>query len=102
MAKITFITPEENTIIAVGESGSIMELAVSHDVPGIEGDCGGVCSCGTCHVHVLPEFIHLTGTAQEIESDMLEFQDNASEYSRLACQIQISDALDGLILKVTH
>lgn len=102
MAKITFITQDDQTINAEGESGSVMELAVLNNVEGIDGDCGGVCSCATCHVHVAPEFMEVAGKPDEIEADMLEFQDNVSEYSRLSCQINISEAIDGIILKVAN
>jgi len=100
MAKITFITGDNETITVEGTSGSVMELAVRHGIKGIDGDCGGVCSCATCHVHVLPQFLEITGEASEIEKDMLELDDNADGYSRLGCQIQISDALDGVVLRV--
>ena len=100
MAKITFITNDEQQIAVEGQSGSIKDLALENSIKGIDGDCGGVCSCATCHVHVAPEFMDKVGKASEIEMDMLEFEDNADEYSRLSCQINISDDLDGLVLKV--
>ncbi|MBT2160905.1 2Fe-2S iron-sulfur cluster-binding protein [Zobellia barbeyronii] len=100
MAKITFITSDEETITLEGTSGSVMALAVDNGIPGIDGDCGGVCSCATCHVHVAPEDMEKTGSASEIETDMLELDDNADEYSRLCCQIDITDAIDGVVLKV--
>jgi len=102
MAKITFITSDDEKITVEAESGSVMELAVENNIQGIDGDCGGVCSCATCHVHVLPEFVEKTGEASEIEKDMLELDDNADEYSRLSCQIDISPTLDGLVLKVAN
>ncbi len=100
MAKITFITSDNETIIAEGTSGSVMELAVKNKVKGIDGDCGGVCSCATCHVHVNEEFWSAVGKPSELESDMLEFDDNVSEYSRLSCQLKVEEVPDGLILKV--
>ena len=100
MAKITFITSDNETITVEGTSGSIMELAVKNNVKGIDGDCGGVCSCATCHVHVDPQFFTKTGAPGELESDMLEFDDLTNEYSRLSCQLQVSEELDGLVLKV--
>ena len=102
MAKITFITKDNNTIVAEASNGSIMELAKQNNVKGIDGDCGGVCSCATCHVHVAPEHFDKVGTASEIESDMLELDDNMSEYSRLGCQIQVSENLDGIVLNVAR
>lgn len=100
MAKITFITSDNETITVEGTSGSVMELAVNNNIKGIDGDCGGVCSCATCHVHVEPEFVTKTGVAEELENDMLEFDDLTNEFSRLSCQIQVSEDLDGVIFKV--
>lgn len=100
MATITFITANGETIIAEGDSGSVMELAKAYQVEGIDGDCGGVCSCATCHVHVDPDFFDKTGGPSEIEQDMLELDDEVDEYSRLSCQIEVREELDGLILRV--
>ena len=100
MAKITFITTDNETHTLNGDSGSLMELAVENNILGIDGDCGGVCSCATCHIHVAPEHLSKTGEASEIELDMLELDDNANEFSRLCCQIEITDALDGVVLTV--
>lgn len=102
MAKITFITKDEATITVEGSKGSVMELAVKNNIKGIDGDCGGVCSCATCHVHVAPNYMDKLEAASEIEKDMLEFDDHVNEYSRLSCQIPISDALDGMVLKVAN
>jgi 2Fe-2S ferredoxin len=102
MAKITFITQGEEIITAEGDSGTIMELAVKNNVKGIDGDCGGVCSCATCHVHLKPEDFDKVGGPNDTEKDMLEFDDHATEYSRLSCQIEISDAVDGIELRVAN
>ncbi|WP_394174789.1 2Fe-2S iron-sulfur cluster-binding protein [Thalassotalea litorea] len=102
MAKITFITSDNEKIEVEGESGSVMELAVENGVEGIDGDCGGVCSCATCHVHVASEDMAKVGPAGEIEQDMLELDDNVNERSRLCCQIEISDDIDGITLNVAH
>lgn len=102
MAKITFITQSNEQLTLEATGGNIMELAVNNNVEGIEGECGGVCSCATCHVHVGQEFYTKTGTPSEIESDMLELDDNVTEYSRLGCQIQISEELDGMTLQVAN
>ena len=102
MAKITFVTSDNETITVEGKSGSIMELAVKNRIEGIDGNCGGVCSCATCHVHVQPEYWEKTGAPSDLESDLLEFAENVSEYSRLSCQIRVSKDLDGLVLKVAN
>lgn len=100
MAKITFVTSDGESVTLEGTSGSVMELAVSNNIKGIDGNCGGVCSCATCHVHVASEDFDKTGAPNEMESDMLEFDDLTTEYSRLSCQLQISEELDGITLKV--
>ncbi|UZO82610.1 2Fe-2S iron-sulfur cluster-binding protein [Aquimarina sp. ERC-38] len=102
MTKITFITSDNETITVEGNSGSVMQLAVDNNIKGIDGDCGGVCSCATCHVHVHPDHFDKTGAPGEIEQDMLELDDNVSEYSRLCCQLEVNEALDGLILTVAQ
>lgn len=100
MAAITFITSNNQTITVEANTGSVMELALNNNILGIEGKCGGVCSCATCHVYVAPSFMELTGKAGEIEKDMLEMNDNVNEYSRLSCQIEITEELDGLVVTV--
>ena len=102
MAKITFITQENEKITAEADSGSIMELGVANNVRGIDGDCGGVCSCATCHVHVAPGDWDKVGEPSEIEKDMLELDDNVNEFSRLGCQIPINESLDGIVLRVAN
>lgn len=100
MAKITFVTSDGESVTVEGTSGSVMELAVNNNIKGIDGDCGGVCSCATCHVHVAPEDFDKTGAPNEMESDMLEFDDLTTDYSRLTCQLQVSDEIDGITLHV--
>lgn len=102
MAKITFITKSGGTIVAEASSGTIMELAKENDVQGIEGECGGVCSCATCHVQVAADYFDKVGKAGDIEADMLELDDYVTEYSRLGCQIDITEELDGLVLHVAN
>ncbi len=102
MAKITYITNDNESIVLEASSGSLMELAVDNGVPGIDGDCGGVCSCATCHVHVAPGYMAIVGQPEEIEMDMLELNDDVDEFSRLGCQIQITEKLDGIILRVAN
>jgi 2Fe-2S ferredoxin len=81
-------------------AGSLMTLAVELGVAGIEGQCGGYLACGTCHVHVSPDWIERIGSAPPDEVLMLEFEPGFSPLSRLSCQIELSSALDGLIVTV--
>lgn len=75
-----------------------MEAATNNDVPGIEADCGGACACATCHVIVDPAWMQAVGKANDLEAEMLEVAEGVTETSRLACQIRMSDELEGLIV----
>ena len=79
---------------------SLMEAARASGVPGIVADCGGTCSCATCHVYVDPDWVGRVGAASEIEQGMLEFAVVPKPNSRLSCQIRVTDALNGLVVHV--
>ena len=102
MAEITFITQAGKEIKARAKSGTVMNLALENNVQGIYGDCGGVCSCATCHVYVSAEHWEKVGPANQAEADILEYEDNANKYSRLTCQIEIKPELDGIVLNVAN
>jgi len=102
MAKITFIAKDGTETTGEANGGSVMELAKELDITGIDGECGGVCSCATCHVHVSEEHFAKVGQANEIEADMLELDDNTNEFSRLGCQITIDESLDGTVFHVAN
>ena len=97
MPAITYVEAggTEHTV-QVASGTSLMAAAVENAVPGIEGDCGGMCACGTCHVYVPPEFRQLTGAPDELEAAMLEFAFDVDERSRLSCQIAANEAMDGM------
>lgn len=98
--KITFITQDGSKVVVEDAIGTLMEVATEHDVEGIDGDCGGVCSCSTCHVKVKREWLDKVGAAEEIEQDMLDLEDETDERSRLCCQIEVVEEFDGLIVEV--
>ena len=100
MARITFQLSDGSVHIAEGRGGSLMELARNAGVRGIAGECGGGCSCGTCHVHLPDDWIDRLGRATPSEMDMLEFEPTMTRNSRLSCQIAVTDALDGLSVSV--
>ena len=101
MVKVTFIEFDktEHTIDAENEM-SLMEVAIQNGVPGIDADCGGACACATCHVYIDSNWIDKTGTAEQMEQDMLDFAFDVTDQSRLACQIKVSDDLDGLVVNL--
>ena len=101
MAKITFIQHDGKEITASGTPGmTVMETAIKNQVQGIDADCGGACACATCHVYVEPDWLEKVGKRNPMEEDMLDFAFDVRDNSRLSCQIKVSDALDGLRVKV--
>ena len=100
MPKVTLIQKDGREVVIANACGSLMEAATFEEVEGIDGDCGGVCSCATCHVKIPPEWREKVGPPSEQEQDILEFEDNADESSRLSCQIDLTDDLDGLTVHV--
>lgn len=102
MSKVTYIEASGQAIVVDEAAGNLMEIATDNQVEGIEGSCGGVCSCGTCHVWVAPEWIERVGPASEIERDTLDLEDNSNPCSRLCCQIEMTDDLDGIVVEVAH
>jgi len=101
MPKITFIDFEGTSRTVEADVGStVMEAAIKNAVPGIEAECGGACACATCHVHVEESWRAAVGEPSPMEEDMLDFAFDVRDESRLSCQIKVSDALDGLRVKV--
>jgi len=101
MAKITYIEINGTEhVVDVANGLSVMRGAKLNDIPGIDADCGGGCACGTCHVYVDPEWMAAAGGQGPLEAAMLEVAENLQPNSRLSCQINVSDALDGLILRM--
>ena len=99
MPVITFIEFDGTAhAVDVPAGGSVMEAAVSNNVPGIEADCGGACACATCHVYVSDQWLEKVGERGELEQSMLEFSDSMRPNSRLSCQIPLTEELDGLVV----
>lgn len=101
MAKIKVTTREgESHEVTGGAGSSVMEILRDADM-GVAAICGGVCSCATCHVYIDPAWVGKTGTRSEDEEDLLkELESFRSGTSRLSCQMEFSEALDGLVLEV--
>ena len=78
------------------EGNSLMQGVVDHDIPGIDGDCGGACACGTCHVYVEDKWVSALPTPDALEKGLLSTRPDGQESSRLACQIIVTQDLDGL------
>ena len=101
MPKITYIEHNGKEHVVEAETGvSVMETAVKNMIPGIDADCGGACACATCHVYVDPAWTEKVGKPEAMEESMLDFAYEPKENSRLSCQITVTNALDGLVVRL--
>ena len=103
MPRVTYIefngTPHE---VEVPLGLSVMRGAVDNNVPGIDADCGGECACATCHVYVQEPWLAQIGSPapSSQEASMLSFAAVAQPDSRLSCQIEMREELDGLVVRM--
>lgn len=99
MPTVVFIdhTGEKYTIDAP-LNRSLMQVALDNGVPGILGDCGGSCSCATCHGFIDQPWADKLGTRTESETYMLEGVPDVRDTSRLCCQIRVTEDLDGIVI----
>lgn len=101
MAKITYIQPDGERHTVEAQTGvTVMEAAKLNDVAGIDAECGGGCACATCHVYVDKSWREKAGRPSDMEQDMLDFAFDVRKESRLSCQIKVTDALDGLVVRI--
>ncbi len=101
MPKITYVEfSGTEHAIEVKAGLTVMEGAVKHNVPGIDADCGGACACATCHVYVDAAWTDKVGSPSAMEESMLDFAENVEPNSRLSCQIKVTEALDGLVVRM--
>ncbi len=101
MPLVTYIEHDGRTYEIHVESGhTVMQGAVENMIDGIVAECGGSCSCATCHCYVDEAWWGKVGEPDDIEKDMIECTVEPRPTSRLSCQIQMSDELDGLIVRL--
>ncbi len=85
-------------MVDVPNGWSLMEGAINNNIPGIVAECGGSCCCATCHVYIVDRDL---GAPEEMEDEMLEeVMDERKPNSRLSCQIQVTDELEGLVVQI--
>lgn len=101
MPTLKFLLPDGTEQIVEAENGqTVMEAAVDNMVPGIIAECGGCCSCATCHVQVDEAWAGKLEPSDDMEDDMLEFAVEPCDTSRLSCQITVTEELDGFTVRV--
>jgi 2Fe-2S ferredoxin len=96
MPNITYVLADESEhVVDVPIGQSVMDGSVRQNLPGIVAECGGSCSCATCHVYLDEQYKDLFDEATDAEQDLLAFAEGAQECSRLACQLIVSEAACG-------
>ena len=101
MPKITYIDYQGNSKTIEVENGlSVMEGAVQNEITGIDADCGGSMACATCHVYVKEEWFNKLTKKESGEEDMIDMAYKPNKFSRLSCQLTVSDELDGLVVQL--
>lgn len=102
MPNVTFILPDESEVTVEALAGdSLMQTAVDNGIEEITADCGGCCSCATCHCFITPAWQGKVSPADDMEQALLETAiEDVQPNSRLSCQITLDESLDGLVVKV--
>tara|TARA_Y100000748_G_scaffold195293_1_gene163528 strand:- start:566 stop:886 length:321 start_codon:yes stop_codon:yes gene_type:complete len=101
MAKITYIEHSgKSHTIEVQNGLTVMEGAVQNNIPGIDADCGGSMACATCHVYVKENWFNKLPKKEDGEEDMLDMAYEPNKFSRLSCQLTVSDKLEGMIVNL--
>ena len=101
MAKIKYIEHKgKSHTIDVANGLSVMEGAIQNNIPGIDADCGGSMACATCHVYVKEEWFDKLPKKEDGEEDMIDMAYEPNKFSRLSCQLIVSDELEGLVVNL--
>ena len=101
MPKITYIEHNgKSHTLEVANGLSVMEGAVQNNIPGIDADCGGSCACATCHVYVDEKWFEKLPKKEITEEDMLDMAYEPKKFSRLSCQLIVTDELEGLVVNL--
>ena len=101
MPKITYIEHNgKSHQIDVANGLSVMEGAVQNNIPGIDADCGGSMACATCHVYVKEDWFNKLPKKENGEEDMIDMAFEPNKFSRLSCQLAVSDEIDGLVVQL--
>ena len=101
MPKITYIEHiGKSYTINIPKGLSVMEGAIQNNIPGIDADCGGSMACATCHVYVKEEWFDKLPKKEDGEEDMIDMAYEPNKFSRLSCQLIVSDELEGLVVNL--
>ena len=98
--KISVKDREGNNRILEGDSNSTLMEIIRDEGGDIEAACGGCCACATCHVYIDEKWINKLNPIEDDEESMLDQAFDVKKNSRLSCQINFNDDLDGLELEL--
>lgn len=79
---------------------TLMEGAFNQQISGMVAECGGAAACGTCHSYIVREWLSRLPPIEDLEDSMLYMVDDRRENSRLACQIHMTEELDGIEVQI--
>jgi 2Fe-2S ferredoxin len=103
MAKITYVTCDGQRHDVEVENGySVMEGAINNNIDGIVAECGGACACATCHSYIDEAWIDKLPSMDDMEDSMLDAAFERKPTSRLTCQLEVSEKLDGLVVHIAE
>lgn len=103
MPKINFVLPDGARREVDVENGySVMEAAVNNNIEGIVAECGGACACATCHSYIDEAWLNKLPEMDDMEDSMLDAAYDRKDNSRLTCQLEMNDSLDGLVVYVAE
>jgi 2Fe-2S ferredoxin len=101
MPAVTFLLADgRRQVVHEAIGRSVMDAALDHGVPGIRAQCGGGCTCCTCHCYVVGGWRDRFPPPVEDEAALLEYAWQPRPESRLACQLRLTAAHDGLVIEV--
>lgn len=101
MPSVKFIAVDGTEhVVQVAAGSNVMQAARDNDIAGIEGECGGACACATCHCYVEEGWLDKVEPASSAETGMIDCVVDPQPNSRLGCQITITEALDGLVVRL--
>lgn len=101
MPKVIYITPAgERHEVELELGYSVMEGAINNNIDGIVAECGGACACATCHSYIDEAWLDKLPPMDDMEDSMLDAAYERRDNSRLTCQIEMTEELDGLVVHV--
>ena len=100
--KILVTDREGNNHILKGDNNSTLMEIIRDEGVDIEAACGGCCACATCHVYIDEKWVNKLNPKDDDEESMLDQAFDVKKNSRLSCQINLNDDLDGLELSLIH